>query len=42
MGIKALWNFSYIELEDEDDVVIENVHLSDSLMMLSYKLNELE
>lgn len=42
MGIKGLWNFSYVELEDEDDVVIENVHLSDSLMMLSYKLSELE
>ncbi len=42
MGIKALWNFSYIELDEEENVVIENVHLSDNLMMLSYKLSQIE
>lgn len=42
LGIKALWNFSYVELDEEENVVIENVHLSDNLMMLSYKLNQLE
>ncbi len=36
-GVKGLMNFSYIELKSED-VAIENVHLSDSLMMLSYKI----
>ena len=42
LGIKAIWNFSYTELDEQENVVIENVHLSDSLMMLSYKLNSLE
>lgn len=41
LGIKAIWNFSYTELDEQENVVIENVHLSDSLMMLSYKLNAL-
>jgi len=29
-------------LDEQENVVIENVHLSDSLMMLSYKLNALD
>ena len=37
-GIKGIWNFSYAEIETETDVPIENVHLSDSLMTLSYKI----
>lgn len=39
-GIKGLWNFSPMDLELPYDVIIENVHLSDSLMVLGYKLNE--
>ena len=39
-GIKGLWNFSYVDLEVPDDVVVENVHLSDSLMTLSYRIGE--
>lgn len=39
-GIKGLWNFSYAELETPDDIIVENVHLSDSLMTLSYKITE--
>ena len=39
--VKGLWNFSPMDLELEHDVVIENVHLSDSLMVLGYKLNEM-
>lgn len=40
-GIRAFLNFSYTELSDQDeDIVVENVHLSDSLMRLSYKLSE--
>ncbi len=38
IGIKAVWNFSYTEFES-DKMIIENVHLSDSIMMLSYKLH---
>ena len=41
LGVKGLWNFSPMDLELEHDVVIENVHLSDSLMVLGYKLNEM-
>jgi redox-sensing transcriptional repressor len=40
LGIKGLWNFSPMDLKLQHDVVIENVHLSDSLMVLGYKLNE--
>lgn len=39
-GVKGLWNFSPMDLKLPYDVVIENVHLSDSLMVLGYKLNE--
>ncbi|MBS4959418.1 MAG: redox-sensing transcriptional repressor Rex [Clostridiales bacterium] len=41
-GIKGIWNFSHVDLQVPDDVVVENVHLTDSLMTLLYKLNELE
>ncbi len=37
-GIRAIWNFAHLDLDLPDDVVFENVHLSDSLMQLSYKL----
>ncbi|MBQ4631693.1 MAG: redox-sensing transcriptional repressor Rex [Clostridia bacterium] len=40
-GIKALWNFAYVDLDLPGDVLVENVHLSDSLMTLSYRMNEL-
>lgn len=39
-GIKGLWNFSPMDLKLSYDVVIENIHLSDSLMVLGYRLNE--
>jgi redox-sensing transcriptional repressor len=39
-GIKGLWNFSPADLQVPKDVVVENVHLSDSLMTLSYNLDE--
>ncbi|MBR2185953.1 MAG: redox-sensing transcriptional repressor Rex [Lachnospiraceae bacterium] len=38
-GIKAIWNFSHVDLEVPDDVVVESVHLSESLMRLSYNLS---
>jgi len=37
-GIRAIWNFAHIDLNVPQDVVIENVHLSESLMRLSYNL----
>lgn len=39
LGVKGFWNFSHYDLKIEHkDVVVENVHLSDSLMTLSYRL----
>ena len=34
-GIKAIWNFAHIDLDTPEDVIVENVHLSESLMTLS-------
>ena len=39
-GIKAIWNFAHIDLDAPEDVMVENVHLSESLMTLSYNLSE--
>jgi redox-sensing transcriptional repressor len=37
-GIKAIWNFAHVDLDVPADVVVENVHLSESLMQLSYRI----
>ena len=42
LGIKGIWNFSPTDLMLGDDVVVENVHLSDSLMVLGYNLKRRE
>lgn len=39
-GIRGLWNFSPLDLYLPDNVQVENVHLSHSLMTLAYKINE--
>lgn len=36
-GIKGIWNFANIDLHTIENVVVENVHLSESLMKLSYR-----
>ena len=41
-GIKGIWNFSHAELNVPGDVALENVHLSDSLMTLSCKIERLK
>jgi redox-sensing transcriptional repressor len=41
-GVKAIWNFAHTDLNMSDDVLIENVHLSESLMRLSYNLTRYE
>ena len=39
LGIRAIWNFAHVDLDLSDkSVVVENVHLSDSLMQLSYNI----
>jgi len=41
LGIHAIWNFAHVDLDLMDkDVVVENVHLSDSLMQLSYNMHQ--
>ena len=39
-GIKAIWNFAHTDLDAPEDVIVENVHLSESLMTLSYNLSK--
>ncbi|MBQ8297780.1 MAG: redox-sensing transcriptional repressor Rex [Ruminococcus sp.] len=42
-GIRAFWNFSHYDLSiTHNNVIVENVHLGDSLLTLSYGLNSLE
>lgn len=38
LGVKAIWNFAPTELNVSKDIVVENVHLTESLMRLSYRL----
>ena len=41
LGIKGFWNFSHYDIAHEvEGVVVENVHLGDSLMTLSYQLKK--
>ena len=39
LGIKAIWNFAHVDLNVPEGVVVQNVHLSDSLMQLSFKIS---
>lgn len=38
-GIRAIWNFAHVDLDVPEGILVENVHLSDSLMRLSYNIN---
>ncbi len=41
LGVKNYWNFSHYDISKKySDTVVENVHLSDSLMTLCYRINE--
>ncbi|MBE7013179.1 MAG: redox-sensing transcriptional repressor Rex [Ruminococcaceae bacterium] len=42
LGIRGFWNFSACELCLPEGVAVENVHLSDSIMTLSYRIKETE
>ena len=38
-GVKGIWNFANMELKlDNKDVIVENIHLGDSLMTLCYEI----
>lgn len=38
-GVRAIWNFAHVDLNVPDGIQVENVHLSDSLMKLSYNIH---
>lgn len=38
-GVMAIWNFAHVDLNLPEHIQVENVHLSDSLMKLSYNLS---
>ena len=41
LGVKGFWNFSHYDiLNDYPDVIVENVHMGDTLMTLSYHMNK--
>ena len=38
-GVRAIWNFAHTDLNLPDNVIVENVHLSESLIQLSYNIS---
>ncbi len=40
-GVKGFWNFAPVDLHLSDDVIVENVHLSESIMTLSYRIHSI-
>lgn len=38
LGIRAIWNFAHVDLDNIEGMIVENVHLSDSLIQLSYSI----
>ena len=38
-GVKGIWNFARTDLKVPDYMTVQSVHLSESLMQLSYKIN---
>lgn len=39
-GVKGVWNFAPVDLRSDDRIEVQNVHLSDSLMILSFRMEE--
>lgn len=39
-GVKGIWNFAAVDLTGPEDVIISNVHLTDQLMMLTFRMHE--
>lgn len=42
LGVKAFWNFAHTDLLVPPDVIVESVHLSESLMRISYNLKRMD
>ncbi len=40
LGVSAIWNFAPVDVQVPEGRVVENVHMSDSLYVLSYHLRE--
>ena len=39
LGLKGLWNYMGVELDyTDDDIIVENVHLGDSLMIMNCRI----
>ena len=38
LGVKSIWNFAPIDLDLPDDVAVENIAMSESLYVLSYRM----
>ena len=38
LGVKSIWNFAPIDLDLPDDVSVENIAMSESLYVLSYRM----
>ncbi len=41
-GVKGVWNFAPVDLRSTEEIEVQNVHLSDSLLTLSFRINEKE
>lgn len=39
-GVKAIWNFTAVDLDLPDDIKIQDIHAADSLYALAYYINE--
>ena len=37
-GVRAIWNFASVDLNVPEGIALQNVHLSDTLMVLSYHM----
>ena len=40
-GIKGIWNFASMDLEVPEGIILENIHLNESLLTLSCLMNDL-
>ena len=40
LGIRGIWNFALVDLEYPEDMAVVNVHLSDTLQILSYNMKQ--
>ncbi len=41
-GVRAVWNFAPVDLVGPPEVMVKNVHLTDSLFMLTFRMREKE